>query len=167
MRTLLLATLVVAATCGITTTLMQRRTSTPRPATGQTEPAIAKVADESATLFAEIEHRTGDDKPGQALRTIVNALRHRTADTNGWVRLGDALVQQSRDTLDTSLYRTVERVYLHARQLDPNNTEALAGLAWAAGASHRFEDSVAWATLALKQNPDLPAAYGILGDAAV
>jgi len=45
--------------------------------------------------------------------------------------------------------------------------DALIGLAWATGAAHRFEDSIAWARKALAIDADLPAAYGILGDADV
>jgi tetratricopeptide (TPR) repeat protein len=101
------------------------------------------------------------------LSRTLRAIRARPESADAWLRLGDALTQRSRDTLDFSLYSAIEKIYLHARRLDPQAADALAGLAWAAGACHRFDDSVAWAALALKADPDLPAAHGILGDAAV
>jgi len=104
---------------------------------------------------------------GRQIVTAVHSVRAAPLVSDDWVRLGDALTLRSRATFDTALYRKIERVYLYAHQLDSTNASSLVGLAWAAGAAHRFEDSVAWATLALKGDPNLSAAYGILGDAAV
>ncbi|MBC8040616.1 MAG: tetratricopeptide repeat protein [Opitutaceae bacterium] len=101
------------------------------------------------------------------LQASLQAVRLLPLAPGSWVRLGDVLTERSRQILDTSLYPRIERIYLQAHKLDRTDTTSLVGLAWAAGAAHRFDDSVAWALLALKTDPELPAAYGIIGDAAV
>ncbi len=98
---------------------------------------------------------------------VLRALRSNEKDSDAWVRLGDNLSRRSRGNLDTTLYPQIEKIYLRAHTLDATNGDALAGLAWIAGACHRFGDSIAWATLALQIEAELPAAHGIIGDAAV
>ncbi|MBI3886358.1 MAG: tetratricopeptide repeat protein [Opitutae bacterium] len=122
---------------------------------------------DDATYLAEIGARAGADQTGRALQAAIGAIKIRPERSDNWVLLGDSLRQLARDTLDVTLYRHVERSYLRAAQIDPANTRAFIGLAWAAGASHRFADSIHAAEQALKLDPDLPDAYGIRGDAAV
>lgn len=119
------------------------------------------------TWVRELEQVSSDPTSGRPIKAAVQALRLTPRSSDSWVRLGDALTAQSRTKLDASLYGTIERVYRHAQKLDATNTPALVGLAWVTGASHHFEDSVAWAKLAIQADPEIPAAYGILGDAAV
>ncbi len=107
---------------------------------------------------------------GAGAREFAAALRATRASphsSDAFVRLASALADRARVTLATDLYAPVEQLYLHAYKLDPGNPDALSGLAWAAGAAHRFEDSVAWGTLALRAAPDQPEAHALLGDAAL
>jgi tetratricopeptide (TPR) repeat protein len=107
---------------------------------------------------------------GPRSREITTALRMlqlSPKSSDAWLRLAEAVAERSRVTLDPDLYEPVEQTYLQAYKLDATNTAALVGLAWAAAAAHRFDDSVAWATLALRDDPEQPEAHGLLGDAAV
>jgi tetratricopeptide (TPR) repeat protein len=135
-----------------------------RPTVG---PAVSSYLDLGG-LLAEFENFLADSSPfARPITTAIQAVRVRPRSSDGWVRLGDALTAQSRATLDHSLYRKIRAIYFQAHQLDETNASALAGLAWASGACHHFEESIIWARLALKADPEMPAAYGILGDAAV
>lgn len=137
-----------------------------RPAaTAEAKPIPAPaIPVEIARLLEDIDHGASYSR---ALKSAAQQVRATPKDSDAWVRFGDALTAQARLALDTSLYKRIEHVYLQAHQLDAANTDALVGLAWAAGAAHRFDDSVAWANLAVKSDPERAPAYGILGDAAV
>jgi tetratricopeptide (TPR) repeat protein len=84
-----------------------------------------------------------------------------------WTNLGDALVQKSRETMDVAYYARAEAAFVQALDLNPNNTPAIAGIAWVHGSRHEFERSIEWAKKALKVDPNSQDAYGLLGDAAV
>ncbi len=170
MRKLPLALTFVALGGAILASVLTHRSTRDEP------PASPKSADANETyplspslenVLLACEQLDDTSATHRELRRAALFLRRQTAYSDHWVRLGDALLQQTRTTLDFSQYANIELVYLEARRLDPKNTHALAGLAWAAGACHRFDDSIAWARLALAQDPDLPAAHGILGDAAL
>jgi tetratricopeptide (TPR) repeat protein len=157
---------VIALTGAVTAAWLSHRSSLEKP------PAAISSVPESLSpalgkLLSIYSQPSGASSLDRELRLAVETLRRHPQSSDKWVRFGDALLQRSRNTLDFSLYPQIEQAYLEARRLDPENIQALAGLAWAAGACHRFDDSVAWARLALAKDPDLPAAHGIIGDAAV
>lgn len=84
-----------------------------------------------------------------------------------WVDLGEFLAQLQRDSGDTSYFDHAEAVYREALRLDPQNVPAMTGMAWVTGGRHDFDRSMQWANQALATDPNCPAAYGILGDAAL
>ncbi|MES2738183.1 MAG: tetratricopeptide repeat protein [Verrucomicrobiota bacterium] len=84
-----------------------------------------------------------------------------------WVQLGDTLAQKQRETQVPSWYPHAEQAYQKAWQIEPQNTEALNGLAWVYGGRHDFQESVRWAKLALEVDPTHPISHGIIGDAAL
>lgn len=138
----------------------------PRPS-AESAPAAVAIAHNSSPPLETLNALQLSPALARELRLAQLAATRNASDATAWVRLGDALTQHARDTLDVSLYAEIEKLYRHAHRLDPNDPSALVGLAWSTGARHRFEDSVAWATLALKQDPELAVAHGLLGDAAV
>src|ERR1700759_3291190 len=119
-------------------------------------------ADDFSSLLDEMGRLPLASPSGREIVAAVQSVRASPRVSDNWVRLGDAMTLRCRATLDTSLYHKIETVYLHAHQLDNSNASSLIGLAWAAGAAHRFDDSVAWASLAVKSDPNIAAAYGIL-----
>ena len=129
--------------------------------------AIVAPDETISRLLKEAERCVSDTSLGREIAKAVRLIQQRPENADAWVRLGDALLQHSRDTLDASLYAPIKKIYFEAHRRDGANADALVGLAWATGASHRFEDSIAWARKALAIDAELPAAYGILGDADV
>jgi tetratricopeptide (TPR) repeat protein len=83
-----------------------------------------------------------------------------------WSRLGDALMQKARETMDLSYYGRAEDAYRKSLALNPNYANALVGIAWVMSGRHEFEQSTEWANKALKAERNRADAYGLLGDAA-
>jgi tetratricopeptide (TPR) repeat protein len=83
-----------------------------------------------------------------------------------WSRLGDALMQKARETMDLSYYGRAEAAYRKSLAINPNYANALVGIAWVMSGRHEFEQSIEWANKALKGEPNRADAYGLLGDAA-
>ncbi len=83
-----------------------------------------------------------------------------------WSRLGDALMQKARETMDLSYYGRAEAAYRKSLAINPNYANALVGIAWVLSGRHEFEQSIEWANKALKFEPNRADAYGLLGDAA-
>jgi tetratricopeptide (TPR) repeat protein len=172
MRSALFIFLSFATGVAITIFALSRRAEPPPLPASVTPVAVAAPAKPPSKLtptelLGLAERSASSDTPGREINRVARLLRARPEHADYWVRLGDTLLQQSRETLDTSLYALIQKIYFHAHQLDSSNPDSVVGLAWAAGASHHFEDSITWAGLALKIDPNLPAAYGILGDAAI
>ena len=122
---------------------------TPRPA----EPAIRVSRDQTAAAD-RIAH-------------LEAVTRKSGANEVDWVRLGDALMQDSRETMDSGMYVRAEQAYQQALALDPNCLQALLGLAWVHNTEHDFDSGRRFARAALEINPRLPEAHALLGDAAV
>jgi tetratricopeptide (TPR) repeat protein len=94
-------------------------------------------------------------------------VARRPQDADALVRLGDAYGQKARETADPGYYARAEAAFERARALSPELADALVGLAWVAGARHEFGASAEWARRALAIDATLPAAHGLLGDAAL
>lgn len=88
-------------------------------------------------------------------------------DARNWIGLGDALMQQARESADHDQYPQAEKVYRRALDLAPKSVEALTGMAWVASVNHDFPASVEWANKAIAFDPKNHAAYGLIGDAQV
>jgi tetratricopeptide (TPR) repeat protein len=76
-------------------------------------------------------------------------------------------MQKARDTMDESFYDPAELAYARAVELDSQNVDALAGIAWVKGDRHLFDESIEWGKKALALDPDHAPSLGILGDAAL
>jgi tetratricopeptide (TPR) repeat protein len=133
---------------------------------GSAESPVRAPVDPTAWL-GELDHLSPEPSSASPIKAAVQAVRATPASAESWVRLGDALTARSQDRFDFSLYQPIDRIYRQALQLDSSNVQALVGLAWATGASHHFDESIVWARLAIKADPENPTAYAILGDAAV
>lgn len=130
-------------------------------------PTLTATAAEDPAFLADVLARTANSAAASALSRAVELIKLRPENSDHWVRLGDILRQHARDTLDFTLYRPVERCYLRAAGIDPQNQLAFVGLAWATGAGHRFEESLKAARQALVLDPQNAEAYGLIGDAEV
>ena len=93
-------------------------------------------------------------------------LRQNPSDDKVWVRLGDTLMQKPRETADPRFYAVAEQAYNQALSRNPNNADAMTGLAWVSGDRNHFAKSSEWANKAVALNPKDNTAYGLLGDAA-
>jgi tetratricopeptide (TPR) repeat protein len=125
-------------------------------------PRDSHPADEPVILITP-----GNDAPADRIATLEKETRKSDADASAWVRLGDALMQHSRESLDPALYARAERAYQRALELDPQHLQALLGLAWVHNTEHDFDSGRRFARAALEINPRLPEAHALLGDAAV
>jgi len=112
-------------------------------------------------LPAQLARPTSDDEINKA----SEAARAHPTDA-AWSRLGDALMQKARETMDLSYYGRAEAAYRKSLAVSPNYANALVGIAWVLSGRHEFEQSIEWANKALKVEPNRADAYGLLGDAA-
>src|SRR5580698_6055726 len=124
-------------------------------------PLVVGLLIGSAILPAQSTFTTSDaeiDKASEAARS------HPT--NAAWSRLGDALMQKARETMDLSYYGRAEAAYRKSLAVNSNYANALVGIAWVLSGRHEFEQSIEWANKALKAEPNRADAYGLLGDAA-
>jgi tetratricopeptide (TPR) repeat protein len=84
-----------------------------------------------------------------------------------WVERGDAARERYRETHEPEAARVAETAYRLARDHDPASADALAGLAWARGVEHAFEESLTLAQGALLFDSEHVEAHGVLADAAL
>ena len=107
----------------------------------------------------------GHPKSDDEIEKASAIARSRPTDA-AWSRLGDALMQKARETMDLSYYGRAEAAYRKSLALNSGYANALAGMAWVLSGRHEFEQSIEWANKALKAEPNRADAYGLLGDAA-
>jgi tetratricopeptide (TPR) repeat protein len=82
------------------------------------------------------------------------------------VNLGDALMQKSRESAESRVYDEAEAAYRRALAFNPENEDAMVGLAWVCNSRHDFNGGKQWAEKALAINLLIPQAHALLGDAA-
>ncbi len=88
-------------------------------------------------------------------------------DAAAWARLGALELRQAAETHDPRHYPDADAALTRSLLLRPDgNTAALAGLAALRTAQHRFGESVDLARRALALDPQDPAVWGTLADAA-
>jgi tetratricopeptide (TPR) repeat protein len=111
--------------------------------------------------------------PAQSARTTsdeeidkVSAITRSRPTDAAWSRLGDAYMQKARETMDLSYYQRAEASYRKSLAVNPRYANALVGMAWVLSGRHEFEQSIEWANMALKEEPNRADAYGLLGDGA-
>jgi tetratricopeptide (TPR) repeat protein len=124
-------------------------------------PLVVALLIGSAILPAQSALTTSDAEINKA----SEAAKSHPTDA-AWSRLGDALMQKARETMDLSYYGRAEAAYRRSLALNPNYANALVGIAWVLSGRHEFEQSIEWANKALKVEPNRADAYGLLGDAA-
>jgi tetratricopeptide (TPR) repeat protein len=82
------------------------------------------------------------------------------------VRFGLEELQAAR-TGDPSRYARAERALRRALAADPNDVDAMIGLASVANSRHRFRDGLALARRAQRFSPDTALTYAVIGDSLV
>ena len=118
-------------------------------------------------IIAQIPAVAGDSASDRALGTALAKVREKDGDSARWVVLADVLAQVLRDTADEKYYDHAEAAYQYALRLQPDNVDAMTGMAWVNGGRHLFDKSRDWANRSLAADETNAAAYGILGDADV
>ena len=99
-------------------------------------------------------------------KASAETTKHPESDA-AWVNLGDAFMQKARETADSAYYSRAERAYHKALDLNPKCVDAMTGMAWVNGGRHEFGAIMVWPRKVLAMDPKNPAAYGLIGDAAV
>src|SRR5271156_3063785 len=105
---------------------------------------VAALLIGSVILPAQSTVPTSDDEINKA----SEAARAHPTDA-AWSRLGDALMQKARETMDLSYYGRAEAAYRNSLAVSPNYANALVGIAWVLSGRHEFEQSIEWANKAL------------------
>lgn len=118
----------------------------------------------SAVLMISLQAETTLDQDIAKLRTLTSK---EDCHPRHWIKLGNLLMEQSREHQSHKLYREAGNAFLNAAAADHKSSEALLGLAWVANSQHEFEKGAQWARKALELDPELPHAYALLGDGAV
>ncbi len=121
----------------------------------------------SADPLKDIPAPTGKTPTDKAIAKGIHQARQKPDIDKNWVFLGDVLMQRVRETADFHYYGYAENAYIKALALNPNNADAMTGLAWVHGGRHEFDKSIEWANKAIVLDPKNNAAYGIIGDAEV
>ena len=97
---------------------------------------------------------------------LRSAAEQEGAGPEKWVSLGDALMQEARNTLDHD-FSAAQSAYLKALKLDDHYVDAIAGMAWVKNSEHQFKAGEEWAKKALDHDPKCLQAYALLGDGAM
>ena len=82
-------------------------------------------------------------------------------------RLGVAYVARARETADPTFYANAAGVLERASTLAPRDPDTMVARGLLDLGRHDFRSALAWGTRAVKANPDLPDALGVLFDAQV
>ena len=101
-------------------------------------------------------------------RTIRDAQARVTAlpDNAGVLdQLAYAYLQKARETADSSLYTSAERLFQKSLSIQPGGQAAIVGLSSVSLSRHDFARARDFAEQALDVGPATPAAFGALGDA--
>lgn len=113
------------------------------------------------TKSAESEANLG------AIKQWMRRTREQPEDVRAWVKLGDALMQRSRERPGENSYEQAAVAYRQALRLQPKELGAMVGMAWVSNSRHEFAEGCRWAKEVLEANPHVAEARALLGDAAV
>lgn len=102
-----------------------------------------------------------------AIARLEARLQQNPDDVYAYAQLGLGLLQQVRETGDTTLYVRAGQAFDEALQRDPAHLDALMGRGILATALHDFRDAFTWAEQAQAINPWRAETVGILVDANV
>lgn len=117
----------------------------------QTQPAAVKDtdADTDAEMIA-----------------LESATQAPDAGAAAWIRLANARMQKTRDTLSHD-FSAADEAFSKALEIAPDSTEAMVGMAWVRNSEHNFSEGKKWAEKVLAINPRHHDAHALLGDHAV
>jgi len=135
-----------------------------------TAPEASQPPQPSPNEAAPLATPRNSNQQAQIDREIADLLskaEQSSATPAVWAKLGNALMQKSREIPDSGLYERAKSAYHKALDLDPQNEDALVGLAWVHNTQHEFDEGRTWAEKALAVNSGLAHAHALLGDAAV
>lgn len=125
----------------------------------------ARISAADATLA-----KPGSDAASTTDSVLARAeqwTRAKPENADGWVSLGNAWMQKSRDGLTAAAYDRAEAAYRKALELDATQVPAMLGLAWVANSRHDFDAGLNWARKVIDLDPRQPDAYALMGDTAV
>jgi tetratricopeptide (TPR) repeat protein len=94
-------------------------------------------------------------------------LRRRPDEPRLLTRLGVAYVARARETADPTFYTNAAGVLERATTLAPRDPDIMVARGLLDLGRHDFRSALAWGTRAVRANPDLPDALGILFDAQI
>lgn len=149
LRNLGVAALVFVATLALLT-LISRDPESPPPEVALRTPGQGRT--------------TSTTERVRALQAIVatDEARPRT-----YTELGDAFVQRSRETGDTSFLTRADQAYRAAHRLDPRDARAAAGLGTLAAARHDFRAALRHGLAAHRLAPNSLEPYPVIIDAQI
>lgn len=143
-------------TVGAVAFVIESHSSTPAPKAAKTP---------SVDILATLPKPTGNTLTDKVIAKWMEQVRATPSNDKALVNLGDGLMQKVRETSNFAYYGYAEKVYEQALSVNPNNSDAMTGLAWVHGGRHAFDKSVEWANKAIALNSSSNIAYGIIGDA--
>jgi tetratricopeptide (TPR) repeat protein len=108
------------------------------------------------------------------IQSLQHSLREQPESARALTLLGLAYQQRARETGDASYYPRSEQALRRALELDPQNSQAVAGLGGGGGAPgslalarHRFGDALAFGRRAQQLAPYVAFNHGVIGDALI
>jgi tetratricopeptide (TPR) repeat protein len=107
----------------------------------------------------------GTNTTDLVVRFLEERLKQDPDDFLAAGKLGDTYLQQARESGRTDSHTKAEQWLRTALKWSPDSYPWRASLASALMAQHRFGEAAALAGKLTKENPESPAAYGVLGDA--
>jgi tetratricopeptide (TPR) repeat protein len=103
----------------------------------------------------------------QTILALQDALHADPEDARAAVLLGQAYLQQVRESGDPSYYPKAETLFRQALEADDRDFSAMVGLGSLALARHAFAEALEWGQQALQVNAYHAPAHGVIVDALV
>ena len=128
------------------------------------DPAAPSAMDE---LVGGTALRRGGGSLGGAILTLQDRLRAEPDNGQAAVLLGQAYLQQVRETGDPSFYPKAETLFQMALDQNSDDFGAMVGLGSLALARHDFATALDWGERAKAINPYHAPAHGVIVDALV
>lgn len=131
---------------------------------------LSLVGVAAVALVSRYQHR-GDIKPNSfasdpEVMQLEAKAKQQGKSTQAWIDLGNTLMQKSRDRVVHD-FSAASDAYSKALALEPENPEAIVGMAWVKNSEHDFSEGKKWAEKAITINPYQIEAHALLGDGAV
>ncbi len=109
-------------------------------------------------------------KSASALTPVIAAApspaKPKAASPQTWVNLGNSLMQQARNTVGQD-FAPASAAFSKALSIQPDNLDAIVGMAWVKNSEHNFTAGRQWSEKALAMDPHQVDAHSLIGDGAV